>query len=199
VGVSPEGQLAFLLQHPWQIVVVLARQLVDLFGTNGLTGGWISVYGVLGWAELPLRSSAYAWLLLATVLAVLADVRSSAPATEFGGQQLGGRLGLVVERVVPAVSFVLIVPAIATVLYFIFSPVGSASIRGMQGRYLQLPYFSALTLVIMWMRRNHRLQAPLGRVGRVAGRLAPWICMLLTMVGTREAFRAIFARYYEIQ
>lgn len=197
-GVSPSGQVDFLKHHPLHLFVVLWHQFLDLFGHGHMNGGWTSVFGVLGWAEIEIGDGTYRWLLLATLIAAFADLRSVGDSREFGGVSLGGWRGLVVERVLPIVSFLLIVPAVTMAMYIVFSQVGSPYAMGVQGRYLQLPYFAALALGIMWLRSVPAVRERLARLPRLfdASMLA-WVCMALSWVGTRAAFRAVLLKYYQ--
>jgi hypothetical protein len=193
---NPSAQVGYLAHHPLQLPLVLWRQFLDLFGRGHMNGGWISVYGVLGWADFELRPNVYYWLLLGTALAFFADVRSARPMPEFGGVTLGGRAGLFVERVLPLVSFALIVPAVTMAMYMVFSAPGAKYAMGVQGRYLQLPYFAMLMLAVMWLRNDARVRAALERLGWFDERLVAWACMVMSWIGTHDAFRAVIVKYY---
>ena len=84
----------------------------------------------------------------------------------------------------------------AMAMYVVFTQVASPYVAGVQGRYLQLPYFAALMLVVMWLRSSPRVHKVLERIGRVDLKLLPWVVMLLSCVGTRAAFQAVIHKYY---
>src|SRR5207248_391873 len=154
--VSPGGQLAHVLAHPFAFLGTMWNQLLDLFGRGHMNGGWTGVFGVLGWADFEIGDAAYYLLMMAVVLAAAADVLHPAPARDVDLPGAGRRLGVAVTRVAPMAAFLLIIPAVATAMYFVFSEVGSPYVIGVQGRYLQLPYFGALMLAVMWVRAKWR-------------------------------------------
>jgi uncharacterized membrane protein len=195
-GVDPAGQLVFLREHPGHYLLVLWRQLLDLFGRGHMNGGWISVLGVLGWADFEIGDAAYYSLALAVVMAVVADVFTPAPAREIEGPSLSPvRRGLLLHAL-PLVSFFLIIPAVSTAMYFVFSGVGTPYILGVQGRYLQLPYFGILAFLILWLRlRLARRASPL-----VFPELARMALISMSMslcgFGIYAAFHAVLEKYY---
>jgi uncharacterized membrane protein len=188
-SVSPGAQLQYVLAHPFAFIATMWNQFLDLFGRGHMNGGWTGVFGVLGWADFEIGDAAYYLLMLAVVLAAAADVLHPAPARDVDLPGATKRLTLAVTRVAPMVVFLSIVPAVATAMYFVFSDVGSPYVIGVQGRYLQLPYFGALMLIVLWVRAKWRWIFP-ARPALVAG------SMLMSFYGIYSGFHAVLGKYY---
>jgi len=148
-GVNPDLQMAFLRAHPDHILLLLGRQFLALFGRGHMTGGWTSVLGVLGWAKYEIGDGAYALLGAAILVAIAADLLSSEPALAPVGQSW---IDLAFSRILPMLSALALVPAIALVIDIIFTRVGHDQIGGVQGRYLHFPYFVALIFGLDWIK-----------------------------------------------
>jgi uncharacterized membrane protein len=191
--VSPSGQLAHVLAHPTAFPAAMWNQLLDLFGRGHMNGGWTGVFGVLGWADFEIGDAAYYGLILAVILAFAADTLSPVPVRDVELPGAPRRLQLAVTRVAPLTAFLLIIPAVATAMYFVFSEVGSPYIIGVQGRYLQLPYFAAAMLAVMWtrVRLRDRLALPSWLRPSLIG-----LCMLLSFYGVYSGFHAVLEKYY---
>jgi uncharacterized membrane protein len=187
--VSPGGQLDYVLHHPFTFIATMFNQFLDLFGRGHMNGGWTGVFGVLGWADFEIGDAAYYLLMLAVVLAAAADVLHPAPARDVDLPGATKRLTLAVTRVAPMAAFLLIVPAVATAMYFVFSEVGSPYVIGVQGRYLQLPYFGALMLIVMWVRAKWRWVLT-ARPVLIGG------SMMLSFFGIYSGFHAVLEKYY---
>jgi len=182
--VDMPGQIQYLKTHPMMLPKVILIQLADLFGREHLRGGWISVLGVLGWADFEIGNRAYYCLLLAAVLAVAADLGAPVAAV---ASEVRPRW----QRIVPFWTFFLIIPAIAVAMYIQFSGVGSPYALGTSGRYLHIPYFGMLAFGI----ETARSRWSFSRWQSVA-KVMPWICMALCAVAAHDAIGAIWTRFY---
>jgi hypothetical protein len=187
-GVDPAAQVRFLRQHPARLVRMLWEGHKNLLSEKHMHGGWVSVLGVLGWAEFEIGGAAYGALLLALAVACLADVRAGAPAVAGSGW---------LRWVLPWISAYLLVPAVMLAMYLVFTAVAGASPLGVQGRYLVFPYFMMLAIPIDFVQRRwataRRVLDPLE--GRVGG-LLPWLCAALCLFADGAALEAIMRRFY---
>jgi uncharacterized membrane protein len=183
--VDMPGQVAYLKAHPWVLPKIVLVQLRDLFGREHMRGGWVSVLGVMGWADFEIGDRAYACLLLAAALAVLADLgaRVEPPPAEADRRW---------QRIIPFFTFFLIIPAIAVAMYVQFTSVGSEFALGTSGRYLHIPYFGMLAFGLEGARRRWGGQP----WARSLNRMLPWACLLLCTVGVSDALHAIVNRFY---
>jgi hypothetical protein len=179
---DPAAQLTLLATSPRALFGMLWHGHQNLFGRGHMTGGWISVLGVLGWAELEIGARAYHFLGWAVALAVLADLGATVE------QQ---RESVWLRHLVPFVSAYLMIPAILIALYVIFSDVGEAAPRGVQGRYLLVPYFMMAAIAIDFVQRRW----PLPKLRVIATPLAI-SCAILCVLAERDALRAVLWRHY---
>lgn len=116
-NVQPAGQISFILHHPVNFAVVLARTLYE-----DKSFYWHSLVGTLGWLNVDLPRWAYKAPVVGLVAAALLDGglrRRLAPAAALW------QLLLVAGGVVLTL----------TALYLGWTPVGGPLILGVQGRY----------------------------------------------------------------
>jgi uncharacterized membrane protein len=185
-GVDPDAQMHDILHRPLHLVGVLWRAHGELFGQEPMRGGWTSVLGVLGWADLEIGMAAYVALLLAIVLAVVADLMRAPNA---------GDESRWLRHALPLLSSYAIVPAVMTAMYLVFTNVGADRPLGVQGRYLVFPYFLMLAIAMDWARRT-RLHPRLAALPEFLRAMLPWLCAALCLFADRAALRAVFARFY---
>jgi hypothetical protein len=185
-GVDPGAQTNFLRQHPSALFTMLYEGHKNLLSDKHMHGGWVSVLGVLGWAEFEIGGAAYAALLAAIVIACVADVRAGAPAVAEN---------VWLRWVLPWISAYLLVPAVMLAMYLVFTAVGGPSPLGVQDRYLVFPYFMLLAIPIDFAQRRWATARPLRALDRVGG-LLPWLCAALCVFADGVALKAIMHRYY---
>jgi uncharacterized membrane protein len=184
-GVDPEQQLKFLRERPSYLWTVLKNGHADLLGRGHMSGGWISVLGVLGWADYEIGERAYQLLLGAIALGVIADLL--APTLAPGPSQSASRSWL--SYGVPMVSMYLLIPATMVAMYLVFTGVQQARPLGVQGRYLLFPYFMLLAFAVDFARRW------LTKRGWLSAALT-WLCAGMCLWAGHDALRAVLAKYY---
>jgi uncharacterized membrane protein len=184
------AQLQYIKSHPLVVPAVVWEQLTELFGRGKMHGGWTTVLGVLGCAQVELRDATYYTLLAAVPCALAADYLAT-PAPPARGAQLRR---LWETTLVGEAAFFALIPAITVVLYVEFSYVGRSYALGMQGRYLHLPYFGMLACAVDFVRR--RWPPPvLANVGLVPVALS-CASALLCWFGIGGAVTVILERWY---
>lgn len=189
-GVSPSGQVAFLREHPFHLIVVMLKGHIDLFGRGHMNGGWTGVLGVLGWADFEIGNRGYLLLWLALLLALLGDLAAPPRRLE---RPAASRVWI--QVVLPIVSAYLTIPAVILAMYMVFTAVGAESAIGVQGRYLLLPYFLMITFALYWARERWDAHAFMSRLRRARAPLAvvSGVCCVIAM---HDGFRAILKTYY---
>jgi hypothetical protein len=181
-GVDPDGQMAWIRQNPKAFLGVLWEGHKNLLGRDHMHGGWTSVLGVLGWADFEIGERAYQLLFAALGLALVGDLTVTGPR----------RRGAFWSRyLLPFLASYLVVPAVMTAMYLVFTVPAGPSPLGVQGRYLLFPYFLMLALAIDYLQRR----LPFYKLGRVASAL-PWACAALCLWADRDALHAILAKYH---
>ncbi|MGD0611503.1 MAG: DUF2142 domain-containing protein [Anaerolineales bacterium] len=138
-GADPIGQIKFIASHPWQF---LNTVLQDLWSNKQpYTRQWFGVYGY-GYWSVPFITYIFYALCLVSMLFIK-------PSGETFSKKLRLYLGLV---------FLLGYLTTVGILYLTYTPVGSASILGVQGRYL-IPVMPLLFLALSGLPgiRNQRL------------------------------------------
>ncbi len=160
------GQVHALLLHP-RLLPVLVRSTVHIQWREGCPYCREAV-GVLGWLDTPLPNPYYAL----TGLVLLAAFWASRAPGSFDAPRRAVMAGLVAAAV--GVIFVL--------QYLSWSPIGSRTIEGVQGRYF-LPLVPFLGLVLP----HGRIRLPSWALGALC--LYPALSIVVTL-------RAIVFRYY---
>jgi hypothetical protein len=181
-GTDPGAQGDFIFHNPKYFAGVLWEAHKNLFGRGHMHGGWPGVLGVLGWADFEIGERAYHLLFAAIGMAFLADLAAFQPPAEGG---------VWARYVVPFTASYLVLPAVMTAMYLVFTAVHGPSPLGVQGRYLLFPYFLMLALLVDLLQRR----VPFYKMGRVAW-LLPWACAALCLFADRDALHAILAKYY---
>ena len=185
-GTDPAAQMALLRRQPSLLFSMLWEGHKNLLTQKHMHGGWISVLGVLGWAEVEIGTSAYVALVLAIVLALFAD--GSARVAR-------GDDNPWLRWLVPMLSAYLLVPAVMLAMYLVFTAVGGPSPLGVQGRYLLFPYFMMLVIAVDFAQQRRRAAQPRAALARVAGAL-PWLAAALCVYADGRALQAIVRRFF---
>jgi hypothetical protein len=180
-GTDPDAQMAFIRENPRYFLGVLWKAHENLFGRSHMHGGWPGVLGVLGWADFEIGERGYHLLLAAVGVAFLADLTSYGPR----------RGGFVAVYLVPFLASYLVLPAVMTAMYLVFTAVKGPDPLGVQGRYLLFPYFMMLALPVDYLQRR----LPFYKLGRVSF-LLPWACAALCLLADRDALHAVLDKYY---
>jgi uncharacterized membrane protein len=113
---SPVWKLGYMLQHPWHFPHQLWGRLSDISEL------WQQLIGILGWLDVPLRTSAYPVLSVLVLLACL----------EQGNFGPGSRMWV---ALVSAATMLGYIAAVFLIFYLAWTPVAEAEIQGVQGRY----------------------------------------------------------------
>jgi hypothetical protein len=138
-GTEPMGQIKLILAHPLAFSGILARD-IKIHGVEYFYN-WIAVYGYNYWSV----PAATYYLYLIGLLAALFLPENRAP-----DQKL--RIGL-------GVLFVLACLVTISSLYVTFTPVGSQSVNGVQGRYF-VTVMPLLFLALACLPLPKRIQIP---------------------------------------
>ena len=139
-GASESGQLGVILSSPLALPTVLAQTLFN-------RGSWLfeTLVGYLGWLDTPLPNWYYAVAIVVLICAWLAP---------------GNTRPFARPALIAALTFLAVLMAASAALYMSWTPVGSATIHGVQGRYL-LPVLPLLAwLVPAYGPRLARLASP---------------------------------------
>ena len=163
-GADPGGQLSFILAHPLLFAKIIAQDV--WMNTLAYMRGWIGVYGYNYW---PVPAVTYLLYPLAAVLALWVPADQPQPDKR--------------SRIVLASLFVVGFLLSIVALYVAFTPVGSLSVAGVQGRYFTvvMPLLFLSLVGIPWIGPS-RIEAALARSFPSALLHAPWIlaaCALL--------------------
>jgi uncharacterized membrane protein len=113
---DPLWKLGFLAEHPLHFPKVLFASLADLPVL------WRQLIGILGWLDNPLRPWIYPVLTLLLV-ALLTDQLVLAPAK---------RAWLALVPLMTAAAYTV---AVYLIFFLVWTPIGDATIAGVQGRY----------------------------------------------------------------
>jgi hypothetical protein len=137
---DPGEQVWNLFHRPALAWAALRQQFRDNLGEGHLTGGWVSVLGVMGWCQYKLPHAVYRSLWWACGLALWCDVarpgRPQLPRTDSWAQAL-------VCRLLPALAPLAVILLVDLAFWVTFTAPGRAHIIGVQGRY----YHGALYLI----------------------------------------------------
>jgi uncharacterized membrane protein len=158
-GVSPHGQLVYLLKYPGQIFNVLSKTYYSYFAFY--LDSWV---GVLGWLDTRLPDYFYT-IFEGIVLAVaLVDMQV----------QYQFKIS---QRLLIAATFLAGVGFILGTSYIFFTPIGKGRILGVQGRY-----FIPLMPLFLLLLYNHRLRLPRAILVGVVTLFALLVLALTTQV-----------------
>jgi hypothetical protein len=144
---NPAKQVALILDERFLLLTAFLHQLSDNLGHGHLTGGYVSILGVVGWAQYELSGDAFSAILESLVLALVAAIlaRPAPPPVAHRGP-----LAFFWLRVWPGVVPALVIFLVDFGFYLVFTTPGSPFIIGVQGRY----YFGPLLLLgaaIAWL------------------------------------------------
>jgi hypothetical protein len=177
---KPVPQMQQLFENPYIGWLALKAQLRDNLGHGHLTGGWVSILGVMGWCQYELPYEIWDPLLTMLRVALL----SSLLGVVAGGARLG-RSGTVVAHLVPFWAPLLVIFLIDFSFYLVFTPPGAPYVIGVQGRYYIGPLLVLGALLAVWLGRRaalfHKDSLP---IQAARGALALYALVLVIRVQT---------------
>jgi uncharacterized membrane protein len=172
-GVSPPGQIAFLLEHPGSWLRI-ALDTLSAHGARHLR----EFVGILGWGDAPLPAAAY-WLAAIAV----ATASAIAACGESGTLGRGDRAMLAGAALCSG-------GAIYGALYLTWTAVGAPAVEGVQGRYF-LPLAAMLSIAVPALTRL----PPAVRTQRAA--VAGWVLLFtLAVANSCMVPYVVYARFY---
>jgi uncharacterized membrane protein len=162
-GHSPSGQLQLLVTHP----LMLPTLIVNSFQYQGV---WLlkTLFGGLGWLDT-LLPDWYYWVATAVLVGACAAPASNGP--------------LLFPLVLAVSTIASLFAATCVALYMTWTPLGQATINGLQGRYM-LPVLPLLAWVIP-RYRSRSIDISL-----------EWILLVFPLVSFAVTVQALAERYY---
>jgi uncharacterized membrane protein len=184
-------QVESLIAHPSLAWRALKSQLKDNLGRGHLTGGYISVLGVMGWCEWELPMELYNSLLLGAAAALVAALLSGSPSSLrlTAGQKF-------FARALPLFAAIVVNLGVDFAFYLVFTPPGAPYIIGVQGRYYIGPLLLFGATGSYWasqaLARLHHDRSPV----RVARGLSTLLVYALVLKCQCDLVWLVFERYY---
>jgi uncharacterized membrane protein len=146
-AIKPGTQLSYVLHHPIGYLVVVLRSVGQGFHDGGWLSGFVSSVGFYPIGPAPF---APLWMLLLAVVVLVA-----AYAIELGPRIGRPKVLELVSAFLPVVLFVVGVLAVLTTLWIEWTPIGSSTVNGLQGRYL-LPLVVVPVVTVVLLTRRSR-------------------------------------------
>jgi predicted membrane protein DUF2142 len=178
---NPGEQVWNIFHRPALLWTALQKQFKDNLGEGHLTGGWVSMLGVMGWCQYKLPRPAYHHLLWASGLALLADAaRPGWPRLP----PLRSWLQALICRALPALAPLAVVLLIDVAFWVTFTEAGKPYIVGVQGRYYHASLYLFGVGLSSWLSRRHWLEWLRRDLVHVAATAAALACVVSAWADT---------------
>ncbi|MDO8610196.1 MAG: DUF2142 domain-containing protein [bacterium] len=176
--INPFDQIQFIFTHFGSFVITLFSTTIhrSIFYLQ-------SLIGIFGWLEYGIPHHVYIVYLLLFLLFIIHSTKNFIPLTK-------------IQRIILYTFIIGSYLFISTILYLVYTPIGSSQILGIQGRYF-LPFVPFILILVLEVHSIKRLQPFMEQMKKITLFLQEDIYVkLISIYIASQIISSIIQRYY---